>query len=68
MKVHLMNIPILRVLLIVALANTVKADGDASTDTGRTVALVISLIVLGVLLGLCITYYVCKNFVASDNS
>ena len=54
-------------MIIIALANTVKAEGDASTDTGRTIALVISLTVLGILLGLCFTYYICKNFVASEN-
>ncbi len=61
-----MNRPILTVIII-ALANTVKAEDDPSTDTGRTVALVISLVVLGILLGLVVTYCICKNFVASDN-
>ncbi len=67
MKVNQMNRQILGVIIVV-LANSVKADSDASTDTSRTIALVISLIVLGILLGLCITYYVCKNFVARDNN
>ena len=54
---------------IITLPKSVEAkDEDASTDTSRTVALIVSLLVLAFLLGLCITYCICKNFVAKKSS